>query len=336
MEEEIVDRVLHNFTELTGIIARWRAVNKKDNRFGYVEGLVEFGTGRNKTEIPVEVKNRVQNLMMPTLINQKNYNKEMLVIANTIDPVLKKELKVLGINYIDAAGNTFIKKDQLMIVIEGQKEKELLQPLMPKPFSKAGLKVIFLFLLNDEFINETIREIAKLADVSLDTVHKTIAGLKHLKYIIPATNKKLAWNNKKELLDRWIVEYETRLKPALHIGNFTFLNEKDFDNWPKIKFQQKETKWGGEPAGELLTNNLKPEYLTIYTHENKMDWIKKYTMIPAANGYIRMYKRFWNDEYFRGNIAPVILIYADLINTGNRRNIETAQKIYEQYLQDKF
>ena len=67
-----------------------------------------------------------------------------------------------------------------------------------------------------------------------------------------------------------------------------------------------------------------------------MDWIKKYTMIPAANGYIRMYKRLWNYEYFRGNIAPVILIYADLINTGNRRNIETAQKIYEQYLQDKF
>lgn len=337
MEREIITQVLENFTHLTGIKAKWRPIREPDYAlYDRVDGLVQFNTGEAKIEFAVEAINNIQNPNIPHFMNLKAVNKHVLIIANIIQPRFKEQLHKLGINYIDNAGNAFIKRDPLFIWIEGRKEIATQQDLKAKPFSKAGLKVIFQFLLHDDYINETFREIAKAAEVSLDTVHKTVNGLKELQYLVPINNNTLQWNRKKELFDRWMTEYETRLKPGLHIGNFTYLNEKDFLTWKKMHFKGTLTKWGGEPAGELLTGYLKPEKLTIYTKENRLDWIRNYKLIPNPKGYISIYDRFWKVDELRQNTVPPLLVYTDLINTGNRRNIETAQKIYEQYLQDKF
>lgn len=181
-----------------------------------------------------------------------------------------------------------------------------------------------------------MRHIAEVADVSLDSIHKTINSLKQLKYLVNVNNKVVQWNNKKALLEKWITEYDLRLKPSLHIGNFRFLIEDNFLDWKLLDLSDGNTLWGGEPAGELFTNYLKPEILTLYTSATKPELIKKYRIIPDPTGYIRLYKKFWNKETMNGNIVEPLLAYADLVNTGDRRNIETAQKIYEKFLQDKF
>lgn len=336
MERQAVNQILQNFTQVTGIKAKWRATKDAGYKYDYADGIIQFNTSGTRIEMAAEAKNNIQTPNLPGLINQKTHNKEILVLANTITPRVKKELHVLGINYIDAAGNAFIKHNPLFIMIEGRKEMETRKELKAKPFSKAGLKVIFQFLQHNDYINETFREIAKATGVSLDTVHKTVNGLKELQYLVPLNNYTLQWNRKKELFDRWITEYETRLKPGLHIGNFSFINEKDFLAWKKMNFKSTLTKWGGEPAGELLTGYLKPEKLTLYTKENKVDWIRNYKLVPNPKGYIHIYERFWKHDELNKNTVPPLLVYTDLINTGNRRNIETAQKIYEQYLQDKF
>jgi hypothetical protein len=336
MEKQMITQILENFTQLTGIKAKWRPLKEADYKYDYVDGIVQFDIKGEKIEIAADAKNNIQYPNLPTLINQRTHNKEVLLLANTIMPRFKKELHNIGINYIDAAGNTFLKHGPLFIWIEGRKEMEILKALKDKTFSKASLKVIFQLFVHDDYINETFREIAKAAEVSLDTVHKTINGLKELQYLVPLNANTLQWNRKKELLDRWITEYETRLKPGLLIGNFKFMNEKDFLNWKKLDFKSMLTKWGGEPAGELLTGNLKPEKLTIYTEENRVDWIRNYKLAPDPKGYINIYKRFWKQDELRKNVVSPLLVYTDLINTGNGRNIETAQKVYEQYLQDKF
>ncbi|MFX8351089.1 type IV toxin-antitoxin system AbiEi family antitoxin, partial [Acinetobacter baumannii] len=69
-------------------------------------------------------------------------------------------------------------------------------------------------------------------------------------------------NNKKELLQRWMVAYEEKLKPALRVGPFRFLKEEDFIHWKKIPLQNMKTWWGAEPAADLFTNYLKPGELT--------------------------------------------------------------------------
>jgi hypothetical protein len=50
---------------------------------------------------------------------------------------------------------------------------------------------------------------------------------------------------------------------------------------------------------------------------------------------VYVYKKFWKDaDEIVKNAAPPILVYADLINTGNKRCIETAQNLYEKYLKN--
>ena len=64
--------------------------------------------------------------------------------------------------------------------------------------------------------------------------------------------------------------------------------------------------------------------------------IKNYRLIPDELGKVLVYKKFWNIAEENKNTVPPLLVYTDLMNTGDRRCIETAQKIYEQFLQNQF
>ena len=52
------------------------------------------------------------------------------------------------------------------------------------------------------------------------------------------------------------------------------------------------------------------------------------------NGNVEVLKKFWAFDYpwnYEG-IAPPLLVYADLIATGNDRNIEAARTIYDKFI----
>jgi hypothetical protein len=138
-------------------------------------------------------------------------------------------------------------------------------------------------------------------------------------------------------LEKWIGAYDERLKPTIHQGNYRFLNDNDFFNWQNLKIKTDTTLWGGEPAGDLYTDNLNPETLTIYTTADRAELMKTYRLVPDDDGKVEVYKKFWKtEEYNIDKGVPPVLAYTDLINTGNQRCIDTAQKIYEKFLKDKF
>lgn len=100
----------------------------------------------------------------------------------------------------------------------------------------------------------------------------------------------------------------------------------------KILLAKNKTWWGAEPAADIYTNDLKPGELTLYTVETKRELMKNYRMIPNDKGPIKVYQKFWQLDDIENNklpTAPLLLVYADLINTGDRRYMQTAQKIYE-------
>jgi len=127
------------------------------------------------------------------------------------------------------------------------------------------------------------------------------------------------------------------LKPALHLGNFKFWNDNNFTDWQTLPVKPGETMWGGEPAAELITNYLNPEILTIYTEEKKAALIPKWKLIPAENGNVRLYEKFWNDpKTDHLPYVPLLLVYADLMITDDPRCVETAEMIYNQHLKHEF
>lgn len=63
-----------------------------------------------------------------------------------------------------------------------------------------------------------------------------------------------------------------------------------------------KTWWGSEPAGDILTNYLKPGELTPYTLESRNELIKHYRLIPDKEGKVKVYQKFWVDDEVKGNL----------------------------------
>jgi hypothetical protein len=92
--------------------------------------------------------------------------------------------------------------------------------------------------------------------------------------------------------------------------------------------------WGAEVAAAKLTKRLKPERVVIYADEPPGKLIIENKLRKTADGDVEILKPFWKFDYQLADrgVVPPLLVYADLIATGDVRNIETAGIIYDKYL----
>lgn len=290
----------------------------------------------HKKRFTVEFKKEPRLMHLP-YFNTRNYDSgPILLVANHISGPMKEELRKAKINYVDAAGNIFIDEAPILLYVDGIKSKPIKEIYKNRAFTKTGLRVVFAFLEEPELINVSYRNIAERLEVAIDTVHNVLNGLKELGFMINITKKKNKLVNLKQLLDRWIQEYDIKLKPDLFLGSFRFAGKVGFDNWQEMKLDTPALQWGSEPAGNLITNYLRPGELTLYTGKNKIEVMKDLKLVPDPKGNVKLYQKFWNERDQDKKYVPEILVYTDLLNHGDSRNAETAQRIYEQHLQDRF
>lgn len=332
-EMEIVRTALKAFENQTGVKGKWKPTLNQP-----LDGVVDLYFAENKAQrFMVEVKREIRNHHLIRLLDQDNQHESLMVMAENIPHKIKTELRRLNIAYLETSGNAFLRKpSNYFIWIDHHKPKAPIKEVN-RAFTKTGLKVIFLFLLDETYANRPYREIAEKAEVGLGNVNIIMNGLKALKILVRKNKRQFLLADKKAMLERWIHAYDDRLKPTIHQGNYRFLNNDDFFNWQKLEINTGATLWGGEPAGDLYTHNLYPEILTIYTTEGRAELMKNYKLIPDDEGKIQVYKIFWKGKEYNINKAvPPVLAYTDLINTGNQRCIDTAQKIYGKFLKDKF
>lgn len=332
--DTIVETAIERFIQQTKIKIKWNQPkgNKPDN-----DGIITiFFPKKEETFVPF-IKKEVKNIHFFNLEkNYKEQNPHIIVIAENINTNIREKLRSMNICYLDVAGNTFIKTQDHLIFLDGFKNTNKITINRNRAFTKTGLKVLYNLLINPELLNTPYRNIAKEADVSLDTINKTYTALKELGYIINLTPKTYLLTNKKKLFEQWVNEYENKLKPTLFIGMFRYPKNEDIKNWKDFNFIDENTCWGGEPAAGILTKYLYPEIFTIYTTLTKTELIKKYKLIPDPNGNVMIYTKFWNTNTENPKVAPTELTYADLLNTNEGRNIETANLIYDEYLKNKY
>lgn len=319
MEQEIIHKALEALKQTTGI----QAIFKEK---GPLDGILEFGFNGANHVFTVEIKQELRTHQIQQIEKYFHSNEPFLLIANRLFPKIKEELRQREIPYLEANGNIYLKKEGLFLFVDTQKPLDIEKNKGNRAFTKTGLKVLFYMLQHKEAIHLPQRELADLTNVALGNIPQVIDGLKETGYIIPLNNKTYVWENRKELLDRWIAEYATVLRPKLLKEKYALK-----ENWETIVFDKNKTAWGGEPAADLLTNHLRPEKFLIYTKENRMDLIKNYKLIPDKNGEVEVLEIFWKIN--KGKTVPPLLVYADLMLEGGKRNKETAEKIYHEYIQ---
>ena len=319
MEQEIIQVALQNLKQFTGIQCQW-------NNNGPLDGVLELNVNGHRHTFTVVVKREVRTHLLPQIDNYFHRNENFLLLANRLFPKIKEELRQKEIPYLEANGNIYLKKNDLFLFIDTQKPLDVEKNKGNRAFTKTGLKVLFYLIQHKEAIHQTQREIAEKANVGLGNIPQVIDGLKETGYLIPLNNKTYVWENRKALLERWITEYATVLRPKLVKERYTLKA-----NWQEIQLHKHKTVWGGEPAADILTNHLRPEKFLIYTKETRMELIKNYKLMPDKNGEIEVLEMFWKEN--EGKTAPPLLLYADLMLEGGKRNKETAEKIYHEHIE---
>lgn len=327
MEEKVLNTALENFKLNTGLKFQYTATNK-NGLDGKLELFFKSGTEVFEVEVRSEIREHQLSKIMETARGYRNY----LLIANTIFPKIKEALRNDGIGYLDSAGNIFLKTEKHHLWIDGHKIQPQKEEKIYRAFKATGLKLIFLLLKNENILNMPQRAMAEKAGIALGNVNYILSGLKEYNFLIQKEKGTLQIINKQELLQKWITSYDEILKPKLHLANFRFANLEAERNWMQLNLNY-ETCWGGEPAGAIITKYLNPEIFTLYTGENRNQLIKNYHLIPDRDGNIKVFRKFWkdNDEINVDNVHPII-VYADLVNTGSDRCLETAKIIYDKYI----
>lgn len=330
MKDNIIHTAINEILVEHNIKAFWEELLEKE-----VDGMIKLEYKGQTQKFFVEIKKEFREYHLPNLfMQQKKYNPFMVLAEKKIFPKIKDALVGKSIAFIDLCGNINIETDNLLLKVEGKGKKYIQQEKYGRAFTKAGLKTLFLFLTNNNSINDTYRDIANNAGIALGTVKLVFEGLLEEGFALPLNDKELKLTNKEQLLQKWITAYNEKLKPALKIGNFRFNNPGDFAEWKKMNLNKTQTLWGGEPAGNIYTKFLHPEILTLYTVENKSDLLKKYRLIPDPQGNVLVYEKFWKVNDTENDVAPPVIVYADLLASGKKRCIETAQKLYEERIKN--
>lgn len=327
-EKDILDNALHNLKKVIPINWDWNDIdNAKDVD---IDGELDILINNLRVQFIVEVKKDVNNHQLFNMLNYKNKFNNFLLIAEKLYPKIKKELRENEINYIEENGNVYINKNNLFLYIDTNKTIKAQKGKGNRAFTKTGLKVIFHFLLDPMLVNKTQREIAEVVNVGLGNIPQIINGLLETNQILKLNKNEYVFNNYEELLNKWITEFDQTLRPTIFKQRFRFQNKNQ--DWREVQFNKDKTVWGGEPAGDMLTNYLRPEKFTLYTTETTKDLMLNYRLLPDDEGEIWVYDMFWNTN-FNDKTAPKQLVYADLMITEDKRCRETAKLIFNEYIQ---
>jgi hypothetical protein len=303
------------------------------------DAVARVRQGEQETLYLVECKPNLRRANLGVTLHQMDrLGQPAILITDYVAPDLADELKERGIPFLDAAGNTYIKQANLLIWIKGHKPAAKATVITPRrAFQPTGLQVIFTLLCNPQAINLPYRELAKMAGVAHGTVGWVIPDLQQLGFVRDLQGKRGTRRlfGQERLLNQWADAYARVLRLRTLIGRYYVAGFEGWKNWP---LAEHGALWGGEPAAAMLTEYLRPGELTLYAEKMhgllaaRQKFMKEAG--PRHTAAVEVRKRFWNfpgdPEQF--NTVPPLLVYADLLATGDARCIETAKMIYDSYV----
>lgn len=332
-EIDLFDQAIDQLKRNTGFSVEINQFHRQ-----YIDATGFIDTGANHIPIAIDIKKQIINGMLPTIAHQFTRMAEHgLLITQYINPLMAERLKQMDLWFIDTVGNAYIDSFPVYVYIKGNKPTEA-QTSRPanRAFTPIGLKIVYALLCWPELINAPYRDIAQAASASLGSVTLVIKDLINLGYIVDMDRQGRRLKNRKKLFERWLLAYPEQLRPKLETGRY---RAPDSDWWQTAAIQNDHAYWGGEVAADKLTHYLKPQTITLYAEENATTQLKLDNRLRKdPYGDIEILKAFWDVKRQKNqtDIVHPILVYADLTTSGDPRNLETAQMIYERELAEHF
>lgn len=305
------------------------------------DAWLRIGHGKDGANYLVEIKRAVAANTVGAVIAQlrdraDQTGRPALLVTDYLTPPVAETLRRQEQQFVDTTGNAYLQGPGLYVYVTGRQPKE--RPAVTHgdgTLTAAGLKVLFALLCDAGLAAGPQRALAAAAGVALGAVPTVLKALQQEGHVV-ALRERRRFRGTKRLLDLWAQGYARRLRPKTLQA--TFVTER-FDHWRDWALDPAEVRWGGEPAGALLTNYLRPGVLTVYTERLPprmlVDQRLKREARPTGQRYLEVRRPFWGAlqiEQPRPDVVPPVLVYADLLATGDGRCLETAQMLYEAHL----
>lgn len=166
----------------------------------------------------------------------------------------------------------------------------------------------------------------------MGTINWVMLDLKQQGFIHERGRRGRKLIRKEELFKKWVSIYPDKLRKKQLIGKY--VTSQGIESFIDSNNMKDGILWGGEIAGDILTGQLKPGSLTIYTNSPQKEFIVKNKLREDHRGYIELLSPFWKNAQNYDNLSIVhpLLVYADLVGTGEERNLEIARNIYDEVL----
>lgn len=333
-QPDLINRVCDAFQQQLGRLATLRArpATEEDPLPALVFRPKGAKLDRIYRALPVPL---LDTAAVARLIRERKPEDRAIVITHFATGELAARLKDAEIPFLDAAGNAYLAEPGFLVFVGGRPlPPELAIPAPPRPprlFKTAGVKVLFVLLARPEYLARPYRDLAEAAGVALGTVAGLMGDMKEHGYLLDLGKEGKRLQQRGKLIDEWTGAFAREFVPRRKMRRFRAENP---DWWKTANLHPFKVLWGGDVAADRLTGYLKPGEITVYAKGTPGDLLQAQRMRADPQGDVAVIEEFWNfpPTDIEADTVPPLLVYADLMATGDPRAIETAALIHDKYL----
>ncbi|WP_322039213.1 type IV toxin-antitoxin system AbiEi family antitoxin [Burkholderia diffusa] len=308
----------------------------------HADAMIRFGIAGQTFEMPVAVSVGVESLHGALAALRRrapptSAERPLMLVAPYFSADLAARLIEHDIPFIDTAGNACLILPEATVMISGRpRPARTPRRQASRATTPKGLAVMFALATQPGLVTQPLRAIAAASGVALGTVNLAMDDLIARGLIAQRRNGVRAFTDWPRFVQEWVALYPSRLRAKLPSRRFAALAP---DWWRGFDFAAFDTRLGGEPAADLLTHDLKPAAVTVYTHgavSNRL--LLQARLRPDERGDVELLEAFWPPspalDWREQDVplVPPLLIYADLVSSGDSRNLAAAEHIHDRYL----
>jgi hypothetical protein len=317
-----------------------KVTNARVGTIPIADTSVQFDISGHKFAMPVYVKARV-GTSGGLLAQHHMYARQaggaarpLMLVTQHVGPELANRLIEQNVPFLDAAGNVYLAEPEGTVMITGRPKPSHSVPApSTRSTTRTGLQVMFALATHPALVTMPYRAIADLANVSLNSVKQSMDDLLARGLVAESRSGSRILPDWRRFLAEWVSLYPSRLRPKL--GGRRYASTTP-GWWRKFDFASFNALLGGEAGAEVMTEQLKASSATIYTHAAiSSDFMIRARLRPDERGDVEILEAFWPPspvetwrEYGQALVHP-LLIYADLVATGDSRNLSIAEEIYD-------
>lgn len=331
----LTDAALVALHASTGLEARHASNHKAKN----TDAVIELLVGKKWRRYEVSEQAYVDRFVALSTFKAKMGDSPALLVTSGLSAEMAQRCREMDIQFIDTAGNAFLREEGLWVFVAGMKNSEASsKPIRPRSSnSPAALRMIFVLLSDLTMLNASYRTIADAACIAIGNIGPVFADLLERGFIAQLDGAGRMFGRRDLLLDEWVAGYTNRLRPKLKSRRFHMPEGTVLE---PLTIAPGEALWGGEMAAAELTKYLRPVTRTLYVQPARMDDVVR-LLVQAGRlradpqGTLEVVEAFWNMDYLKqGQLAmvPPPLVYADLLGSLEPRNIEVAAMVRQKWI----